>query len=95
MIELGGKIALEGFDGLDSAEILVAKKLVGSYVRCMCDHIQCERAVISLKPHSQFTISVKATIEGDIKSQSATKENLFMAMDAALKNLLSDLDIKM
>lgn len=95
MIELGGKIALEGFDKLDSAEVLVAKKLVGSYVRSICDNVHCERAVISLEPHTQFTISVKAIIQGETTAQSASKDNLFMAMDAALKNLLSELDIKL
>ena len=94
MIELGGNIFLEGFDELDSAEILIIKKLVGSYVRSMCYHAECEKAIITLKKGSPYTISVQAITPKATLEQSAQRENVFMAIDAALKNVLKAMHIR-
>ena len=88
-IELGGKIFLEGFDVLDHAELLIAKKLVGSYVRQACE-AGCDKASLYLT-EQDGSYTVKVSIDDGLKKSEATGQNVFMAIDAALKGLLVQL----
>ena len=96
MIELGGKIFLEGFEVLDQAELLVVKKLVGSYVRMACDKADCQQADLLLERVADgYRIVAKAKKGSEVQGVAeATGKNVFMAIDAAMKNLLQELKIE-
>ena len=94
MITLGGKIFLEGFEELAPAEVLVVKKLVGSYVREACqyeDRCSSVRLVLS-KKEQEFSLWVGAFV-GDAETvhTEVQGKNIFMTLDRALKSLLRSL----
>lgn len=97
MIELGGKIFLQGFEILDQAEILVAKKLVGGYIRLACDEAGCERADLTLEPAPEgYKVTVRAVREsGEAGEGAASGCNVFLTIDAAMKGLLEQLEVAM
>ena len=90
MIELGGKIFLEGFEILDQAELLITKKLVGSYVRTACDTADCQRAELTLeRTKDGFRVSARTLTSDDkeVKGEGVGR-NVFMTIDAAMKDVL-------
>ncbi|MBN1274948.1 hypothetical protein JXA12_01525 [Candidatus Woesearchaeota archaeon] len=96
MIELGGNIRLHGFEELDHAELLIAKKLVGSYIRKVCDHAgKCEQADITMeRVAAGFSLQAEVKTAERSAEASVTGANVFMAIDDALKAVLRELDIR-
>ena len=97
MIELGGNIQLHGFESLDRADALIAKKLVGGYVRRICDEIDdCKGTAIFLEEKDgQFEVRTQVTDEKGSTDATASGPNVFMTIDASLKKLLAELQIKL
>ncbi len=91
MIELGGNITLDGFSGRDYSELIVVKKIVGRYARQISDqHSQFESLKVALghgKPGSH-AIDAECTIGSSTTTNTASAQNLFVALDAALKGLM-------
>ncbi len=97
-IQLGGQIVLSGFKDIKPAEIIVVKKLVGSYARKFSDDIKgYESLNLRLKevhktPGSEkYEIQAKLIHEGKLESSEVIERNIFVAVDSALKKLESQL----
>ncbi|MFA6073823.1 MAG: hypothetical protein WC758_06950 [Candidatus Woesearchaeota archaeon] len=93
-VELGGKISLSGFKELKPAELVVAKKLIGSYARKFADSLEnYESLHIYLKavhktPGSEkYEIHGKLLFNGNLKVSEVIDRNLFVALDNVLKKL--------
>lgn len=96
MIALGGNIELKGFDELEYGEILIAKKLVGNYIRVIAENCTtCKIASITLERKGEdFQISVEIETDNKQVHSKVEEDNLFFAMDTALKKALSQLNLK-
>lgn len=95
MITLGSNIHLHGFETLDYADNLIAKKLIGSYIRKISDRYEdCEYVNLTLKPQEKgFDISVEVKTPTMTNTASASGANLFMTIDDALKSMLKELEV--
>lgn len=92
MIELGGNIVLAGFRERDPAELVVVKKLVGTYARRISEQTGVlDRLTVTMKPvHKQgdsekFELHVKVEAGNRSESLETTDHNLFVALDSVLK----------
>lgn len=93
-IQLGGQIILSGFKELKPAEIIVVKKLVGSYARKFSDNVKgYESLNLHLKevhktPGSEkYELHAKVIYDGKVESSEVTDRNIFVALDSVLKKL--------
>ena len=94
MIELGGNITLDGFTGRDYAELIVVKKIVGRYARQMSDnHRDFDGLTVALQSATpgKYAMSASCVMKGKEFSSEASAQNLFIALDAALKSLSKNL----
>ncbi|MFH1770245.1 MAG: hypothetical protein ABH828_01680 [archaeon] len=96
MIELGGNITLSGFNELDHAELIVVKKVVGSYARKMSDtDKKFESLTVTMKdvhktPKSQkYEIHSKMISKGNPVTSEVIDRNLFVALDSSLKKIVA------
>ncbi|MBU1201721.1 MAG: hypothetical protein KJ583_06435 [Nanoarchaeota archaeon] len=96
MIELGGNITLVGFRDLEPAELIVVKKVVGTYARKMSDTVESfENLTVTLKevhktPKSQkYEIHAKLLAKGKAYNSESVDRNLFVVLDSALKKVLT------
>ncbi len=96
MIELGGNITLVGFKELEPAELIVVKKMVGSYARKMSDMASdFENLTVTLKdvhktPKSQkYELHSKVVVGGKTNTTEVVERNLFVGLDAVLKKLIT------
>ena len=88
MIELGGNIKLNNFEGIEPALLIVIKKVVGNYTKKISESFEDFKSIeISLAEKDQNKITVK--VEADKKYTSeASDKNLFFALDKALNMIL-------
>ncbi len=94
-MELGGNITLVGFKELESGELIVVKKVVGSYARKMADSsASFENLTVTLKtvhhtPKSEkYEIHARYLDNGHLYTGEAIERNLFMALDECLRRTL-------
>ena len=95
-IELGGNITLVGFKEIERAELVVVKKIVGSYVRKMSDTVSgFESITVTLKivhkteGSEKYELHTKAIISGKPVTSQTTERNLFVGLDDVLKKVLA------
>ena len=92
-IELGGKIFLSGFKNLRRDELLIAKKLIGSYARKFSDSLEdYESLNLHLKPihnpdSDKYEIHAKLLYKGKMANSEITDHNIFVCVDSTLKKL--------
>ena len=93
-LELGGKIVLSGFKEIKPAELVVVKKLIGSYARKFSDNTrEYEGLKLHLKgihktPGSEkYEVHGKLLFAGQVKFAEVIDRNLFIALDSLLKKL--------
>ncbi|MFC1728136.1 hypothetical protein ACFLZ7_01565 [Nanoarchaeota archaeon] len=87
---LGGGIELTGFKELDRAQVVVVKKIVGSYARKFSDRSEkFEKLGLTMKKvgNSQFEVHGKLTDNGKVNTSEVTGQNIFVVMDSVLKKL--------
>lgn len=94
MIELGGNITLVGFKEIEKGELVVVKKLVGSYTRKMSDSVsEFENLTVTLKivhkteGSEKYELHAKAMIGGKPVTSEITERNLFVGLDTVLKKV--------
>jgi len=91
MIELGGSIELTGFKELDSAELIILKKIIGNYARKFSDSVEdYEKLSLNLKKakgKNKFEVLGKLLIKGNPVNADVTDVNLFVAVAEVLKKL--------
>ena len=92
--DLGGNIQLSGFREISPGEMVVVKKIVGSYARKFSDAIDgYEGLNVHLKQvhktesSEKYEIHAKLVYKGKTKTSESEERNLFMALDAVLKKL--------
>ncbi|MCF7867034.1 hypothetical protein K9L67_05935 [Candidatus Woesearchaeota archaeon] len=93
-MELGGNIRLSGFNVLQKPEVVVVKKIVGSYARKFSDNLQgYESLDLHLKEihktesSEKFELHAKLINQGKIITTEVTERNIFIAVDSALKKI--------
>ncbi len=98
MIELGGNITLVGFKELGYAELVVIKKVVGSYARKFAEGKIMNNLTLNLKPIHQtseeslkYEIKAKLDLDGKMFNSDVTEFNLFIGLDKVLKKIESQL----
>lgn len=97
MIELGGNITLVGFKEIDKAELVVVKKLVGSYARKFSDLVpNFEHLTVTLKPvhktegSEKYELHAKALIKGNTVVSELVERNLFVGLDSVLSKVFGE-----
>ncbi len=88
-MELGGNIELVGFEHLDVNELILVKKLVGTYTKDFSDANEAfERITVTLAQREPYIVS--AEVQAGDKTLSCTHEsvNLYFALDGCLKELV-------
>lgn len=98
---LGGNIQLSGFKDVDRSEMIVVKKLVGSYARKFSDHHEKFQSLhVTMKPvHKReqsavYEVMGRVVIDGKPFSVEHEDRNLFFSIDAVLKKLETHLEKK-
>lgn len=92
--KLGGNIALVGFEVLEPAELLIVKKIVGSYVRKMCRAAGYKEMRLTLQQRSHgktFKHEVDGQalfVEGRFGS-NVTAWNLYTALAEVCERILA------
>ena len=92
-VSLGGNIELKGFKNMETAKQIVAKKIIGNYVK----HIKekksdYEKITITLEgDENNATIKAELTAGGQQTVAEDSKNNLFSALDAAFKKIIEQL----
>lgn len=96
---LGGNIALVGFEILDPSELIIIKKMVGNYVRKMGNHGDYQEMRLTLQQHKHGK-SFKHEItglsifkEGRFNS-NVTEWNLYNALAQVCDKMLEELKQK-
>lgn len=94
--ELGGNITLVGFKAVDRAEMVVVKKIIGSYARKLSDTVPgFEGITLTLKVvhrtegSEKYELHAKARIKGSIIAAEVVERNLFVGLDDLLKKVLT------
>jgi len=87
---LGGGIELTGFSGIEKAQLVVVKKMVGNYVKEISEKAKkFEKVAVSLtKEGDNFSIHAELTDEGNQITADAAENNLFMALNKALQGVI-------
>jgi S-adenosylmethionine synthetase len=94
-VELGGNIKLIGFRELDPGSMIIAKKMIGTYVRKyseFCKNIQevsiSLKSVHKIEDSERYEISVKLINNGQVYSADNLEDrkplNLFIVLDSVL-----------
>jgi hypothetical protein len=95
--ELGGNITLVGFKAIERAELVVVKKIVGSYTRKLSDTVSgFEGITVNLKlvhrseeGNPKYELHAKAIINGSPMATEVVDRNLFVGLDDVLKKLVT------
>ncbi len=92
-MKLGGNIQLTGFDKLETAELIIVKKIVGNYARKFSEMCKLEELHITFKPvhktkgSEKFEIHAQVLDSGKKYNSKLTERNLFIALDSVLKKV--------
>lgn len=79
MIELGGNIKLDGFEGVEPAQLIVIKKVVGNFTKQYSEKVEVKELMIKLEDKNKVTI----TLNGEI-TESDEGDNLFYVLNGLL-----------
>ena len=97
-LELGGNIDLSGFSKVDRANMIIVKKIVGSYAKKLFEHgSNVDKISVHLKEihheqgHGKFEVHAKVVVEGRPTTSETINNNLFFALDEVLKKVESQL----
>ena len=93
-VELGGHIQLSGFKDIDSASMVIVKKMIGNYARKMSDNSSTfEKLHITMKPvhatekSEKYEVHAHMIDSGKPYVSEVTDRNLFVAIDLVLKKI--------
>ena len=97
-LTLGGNIQLSGFKDLESAQMIILKKLIGTYARRFTTKSKnMELLKLSMKKvHSQehsekYELHAMIVDDGKQHTSTVTERNLFFAITAALKKIENEI----
>jgi ribosome-associated translation inhibitor RaiA len=97
-VTLGGNIQLSGFKDIEPAQMIVLKKIIGTYARKFSNKCKkFELLKLSMKKvheqeHSEkYEVHAMAVDEGKQYTSEVTERNLFFAIDTALKKVENEI----
>src|SRR3989338_3206118 len=97
-MQLGGNIELSGFSSVDGASMIVIKKIVGNYGKHLSEISgNFEKLSLSMKPvnepgeNKKFEVHGKLINNGKPFASEVIERNIFVAVDSALKKIVSQL----
>jgi len=93
--QLGSSIEINGFSIVDRASMVIVKKVIGNYARKFSEkNVGFEKLTIILKndeTEKTCEIQAQAKTASKVFDSDIKDENLFVAIDSALKGLDSQL----
>lgn len=92
LIKLGGNINLEGFSEVDRTEMVIVKKMVGSYAKDMSEkRSDFQNLKVTLnKDGDNFNIIAELNAGGSFLGEEKNS-NIFMCLDKACKKVISQI----
>jgi ribosome-associated translation inhibitor RaiA len=91
-ISLGGNIELNGFQNIEGAKMIVLKKIIGNSTKQMQEKKRdYEKLKITLEGDENITIKAELTAGGSQILGEDTQNNIFTALDGALKKILEQI----
>jgi len=92
-ISLGGNIELNGFQKIDVPRLIVLKKIVGNCAKQISEKTKnYEKLTVNLQgDDSNSEIRAELKAGGSSKFGEAKDNNLFVAVDAALKKIIEQI----
>lgn len=96
VLELGGSIQLSGFSSVDKASMIILKKIVGNYAKKFSERSEnFESLGLTAKPIHQnqdsapnkYELHAKLVDNGKVYASEVTDNNVFVAVDSALKKV--------
>ena len=98
VMQLGGNIELSGFKDIDGASMVVLKKIIGNHVRRMTEiSDKFESLKVTMKPvhetekSEKYEIHAQLMNDGKAVVSEVVERNLFVAVDDALKKVISEI----
>ena len=93
-IKLKGNIALVGFEILDPAELVIIKKIVGTYVKKICENGPYNEMRLTLQQHAhgksfKHEIQGLAFVGNNRFSAEITEWNLYSAVSQVCEKILN------
>ena len=89
-ISLGGNIELNGFQNIEGAKMIVLKKIIGNSTKQIQEKkSDYEKLKITLE--GNITIKAELTAGGNKTLGEDTQNNIFTALDGALKKILEQI----
>lgn len=86
-LELGGNISLVGFSCIDGGSMIILKKIVGTYAKKFSEEKADFKGLeLLLKNSEPYEIGALLKTDKEKRTESSD-ENLFIALDNALKDL--------
>ncbi|VVB81050.1 Uncharacterised protein [uncultured archaeon] len=82
-VRLGGNIELFGIENFDGATMVVLKKIIGMYARKFSEK-GLERLSVAF---AEKDIKVEAVAQGATHASASSHENMYFALDQALKEV--------
>ncbi len=93
-IQLGGNIELSGFSEMDSATMIIIKKIIGNYAKKLSESIKnfekitlAVKAVHKNEKTQKFELHVHLFANKKDHMTEITDKNIFFALDKALKKI--------
>ncbi len=83
MIELGGNIKLDGFDGVEPGQLVVIKKIVGSFAKKVADNKGGFDSFEVYKNEGD-SITVRIVKGDNVQESNSGEGNLFFSLSKAL-----------
>lgn len=82
MIELGGNIKLDGFEGVEPAQLIVIKKVVGNFAKKYSEKVEVKELLVKLEDKNKVSGSLNDEI-----SESSENDNLFFSLNDVLMKI--------
>ena len=92
-VSLGGNIELNGFKDVENAKLVVLKKIIGNSVKeIQGKKSDYEKISITLEgDENNASIKVELTAGGSCITGEDTQNNIFVALDGALKKVMEQI----
>ena len=91
-LELGGNITLTGFSNLEKSKLVVLKKIVGNYAKTIGEKKKFEKLILTMaNKENKHKIKAEVIFEGNTITSEKKEDNIFIALDSALKEIINKL----
>jgi len=93
--KIGGEISLIGFGALPPMELIVVKKIVGTYVKQLTEKTEYKSLKLQLKVHdkgksSLYEINAQANVGNDMIGANVEDWNLYQALSQIMEKVVTE-----